>query len=205
MGKLIFVAVLAAGIYWLWPRPVRYPAVYIKEDPVQVDVKQGKTWDLKDHHLTELATYHVKALVLGAERYRNDRFGEISPVDFALGWGPMSDYRALNEMTITQSGRWYGYQYSPQQNPPPPDQISSHSANTHMIPIDAAIEKKLLSVRAGDVIEADGYLVEVKGKDGFSSRSSLTRTDTDGGACEVMLVENIEIIKLPPAPAIAHK
>ena len=35
------------------------------------------------------------ARVLGTERYRFDRASELSLVDLALGWGPMSDTRAL--------------------------------------------------------------------------------------------------------------
>jgi hypothetical protein len=38
-----------------------------------------------------------------------------------------------------------------------------------------------------------GYLVEVRGRDGFRWRSSLTREDTGNGACELVWVEKLDV------------
>ena len=43
-----------------------------------------------------------------------------------------------------------------------------------------------------DVITLEGALVNVTGKDGFEMRSSTTRADKGGGACEVMWVDHAE-------------
>lgn len=206
MKKWAVLTFVLGFVYWSWPRPVRYPQIFISEIPRQEEVKKPLAWDIEDHHIKALATYHIKALVLGAERYRNDRFAKISPLDLALGWGPMSDFRALKEMRIWQSGRWYNYEWNDKQNPLATEKIIENSANTHVIPIDSTIRKKLLSIRAGDVIEADGYLVQVNGKEeGAQWRSSVSRTDTDGGACEIMLVEQLKIERLPPAKDVTKK
>lgn len=61
----------------------------------------------------------------------------------------------------------------------------------HMIPANDEIERQLKSIRAGNMVHLKGFLVEVTGKDGFRWKSSLTRTDTGGGACELVLVESL--------------
>jgi hypothetical protein len=61
----------------------------------------------------------------------------------------------------------------------------------HLIPATGAVEKKIRSLRAGQVVSLKGYLVEVKNDDGFTWRSSLTREDTGAGACELIWVEEL--------------
>jgi hypothetical protein len=43
-------------------------------------------------------------------------------------------------------------------------------------------------------VRLSGYLVEVLGDDGWRWVSSLTREDTGTGACEVIWVEQIELL-----------
>lgn len=69
--------------------------------------------------------------------------------------------------------------------------IETHTANMHMIPANDEIARQLKSIRAGNMVHLKGFLVEVTGKDGFRWKSSLTRTDTGGGACELILVESL--------------
>jgi hypothetical protein len=71
--------------------------------------------------------------------------------------------------------------------------IETHSANMHMIPADAEIERQLKSIRAGNMVHLKGFLVEVTTKDGWRWKSSLTRDDTGGGACELILVESLYV------------
>lgn len=61
----------------------------------------------------------------------------------------------------------------------------------HMIPANDAIEHQLKLIRAGNMVHLKGFLVEVTGKDGFRWKSSLSRTDTGGGACELVRVESL--------------
>jgi hypothetical protein len=41
-------------------------------------------------------------------------------------------------------------------------------------------------------VTASGYLVDIRGADGFTWSTSLSRTDTGDGACEVFWVERLE-------------
>ena len=61
----------------------------------------------------------------------------------------------------------------------------------HMIPADGNVERTLESVRPGQVVNFNGYLVEAKSSDGWHWRSSLSRNDTGNGACELVYVKSI--------------
>lgn len=58
----------------------------------------------------------------------------------------------------------------------------------HMIPADAAVADALDAIRKGDNVRIDGWLIEANASDGWRWRSSTTREDTGGGACEVVYV-----------------
>jgi hypothetical protein len=49
----------------------------------------------------------------------------------------------------------------------------------------------LHEVEPGQRVRIDGWLVQVDAKDGWHWRSSTTREDTGGGACEVVYVCSI--------------
>jgi hypothetical protein len=61
----------------------------------------------------------------------------------------------------------------------------------HLIPADDRIERLLKSIHSSDIVNMAGYLVEAVRVGQSPWRSSLTRTDTGSGACELMWVEEI--------------
>jgi hypothetical protein len=136
----------------------------------------------------------ARARVLHRKVYRYDRQAALAPVDLALGWGPMSDQSVLDRLSISQSMRFYWYQY---QLPPPiaPDQIVSHSTNVHLIPATEQIASLCKSLRTGSLVHLGGELVEATGPGIGTWRSSLSRTDTGNGACELMWVKEVTVLE----------
>jgi len=154
------------------------------------------TWQKNGYTITSLARYHIEALVISTERYWIDGGASLSPIDFAVGWGPMSDESILNQFSFSQGHRWFWYRHYGSKPPPlPQDVLNSHCANMHLVPADPHVEKQLKSVGVKDVVDMSGYLVEITGPGQFKWKSSLTRTDTGAGACELMWVQ--EVIKRP--------
>ena len=191
------VLVAAGGVWWWSGRPLGQPPGRLApEDPVQTPPEGTAAWTFHDHLLTPLAAFEIRARVLGAERYRFDRAAELSPVDLALGWGPMSDSEVLESFTIEQRDRWYFWRAA--HMPIPEAEVISHSANMHMIPSDTGIARRLKAVRAGQVVHLKGRLVRVDGKDGWHWVSSTSRTDTGDGSCEVIWVESVQVTDRPP-------
>lgn len=192
MKKWIVLLLLgAAGWWWFHEPSAKWRGMPAARDPVQTTAGLPAPFAYGDHTITPLARYEIKAVVLSRKRYRYDAGAKLAPVDLALGWGPMSTAAVINDLDISQSGRWYEYSWSGEE-PLPPDQITTHSANTHCLPSSAELRQQLLAVKRHDVVTLEGFLVEVAGPDGYRWRSSLSRTDTGGGACEVMWITRIE-------------
>jgi len=61
----------------------------------------------------------------------------------------------------------------------------------HMIPANDGIERQLKSLRLVNLVRIKGFLVEVSNKEGLHWKSSLTRSDTGAGACELLWVESL--------------
>jgi len=195
MRRWIFIIVIALGAwqYWSTREVSREPGVLADGAPMQSEEAGGPTPLVKaGYRIIPLQAFALEARVLGAEHYRFDRGSEIAPVDLVLGWGPMSDSRVLASIDISQSNRFYFWRA--QAFPIPRREIEIHSANMHMIPANGDIEHALKQVRTGHVVRLSGYLVEVDADDGWHWRSSLSREDTGNGACELVWVEDLQVI-----------
>lgn len=197
--RWLFLAVLVGLALFLWEqdREIAQPDGRLAPGmPRQRALAEGdlRFVRLGDWRVVPLAHYEIEARVLGRKRYYWDAVSGLAPVDFALGWGPMSENEVLAPIEIAQRGRWY---YSRSEGPMP---SSIYSANTHMIPLDAAVRRVALSVRRGHVIRAEGYLVECFKPDREPWRSSLTRKDKGDGSCEIFLVRHLEIVSVAPRP-----
>lgn len=192
----VLAIALASFSYWYLHRPISYPpGALISDQPSQITLPvdtpplaHGK------FQLKPLAVFSIDGRVLHRKVYRYDKHAALAPIDLALGWGPMSDQEVLDRMKITQSMRFYWYRY-PNQPPIPKEQIVSHSTNVHIIPATDAIASQCKSLRTGSLVHLSGDLVAVTGPGIGLWRSSLTRTDTGNGACEIMLVKELSILK----------
>jgi hypothetical protein len=140
-----------------------------------------------EYVIEPLADYEITARILSRERYRFDRTAGLSPLDFALGWGRMSDSGVIGGLSITQGRRHFSWVAS--ELPLPLGELISHTANVHLIPADDGVRDDLFRMRKGQVVTLVGRLVRVTAPDGFLWTSSLTRTDSGSGACEVIWVE----------------
>jgi hypothetical protein len=143
------------------------------------------------HRFEARAEFSATARVILKERYRFDTMASFSKVDLALGWGPLSDTGMLDRFSFSQSDRYYFWRAA--TLPLPRETIVAHSANMHMIAAHTDIERTLLDLRPGQVVSFSGYLVDVRRPDGWVARTSLSRTDSGAGACEIVWVEAIEV------------
>ena len=197
MKKIIFLIILfGVGIYYHHTsKPVIQAAgVLAPNVPVQTPVENIPPFVRNAYQITPIANFALKARVLGAKRYFFGRNADLSPVDLALGWGPMSDSAVLERIDISQSNRFYHWYV--REFPIPRHDIERNSANMHMIPANETIAKRLAQVREGQIIALKGYLINIRAEDGWHWYSSTTRNDTGFGACEVIWVESFDILDL---------
>jgi len=188
--KLLLVCMAVWGIAHFWPwRPLIHPpGVLTKEDPVQRDCPPHSLGEFKGYGLTAVASYALRARVLHTKHYWVDG-NDLVPYDVALGWGRMSDQAVLDHLSISQSNRFYFYEW--REAPPIPEaEIITHSSNNHVIAANSDVAHVVSSLRAGQIVSMKGWLVNVSGPNGFQWSTSTRRDDTGNGACEVFYVES---------------
>lgn len=196
--KKLLLTLLFIAVGWKFltpPGEINYgPGVLVPELPQQEEVNNPNSFKFNDYQITPLANFDIQAKVLSQKSYTFGREADLSPVDFALGWGRMSDEAILENIEISQSGRWY--RWRTQSLPIPRREIETHSANMHIIPADEEVEYQIEQTRTGEIVTLSGYLVKIEADDGWHWQSSLTRDDVGNHACEVFWVENFQINRL---------
>jgi hypothetical protein len=184
-----------------WSKPEEVaPGILVYGEPLQADVTK-ESWQEKNYTLTPLANYEITARILSKKSYSSERAAELSPVDLALGWQEMSDSSVLDNLTISQKDRWYYVSW--RNSLLGRDDIIRHSANTHILPASPEVAELVNTANKNEVVRLQGYLVEVTSKDGFLWRSSVSRTDTGDGSCEVFWVESVEVMSTETLQASA--
>jgi hypothetical protein len=192
--KVIAAVLLLFGAYQCWDsREVSQPpGILAPRQPLQQEIANPEPFDFKGYRITPLASFEIEARVLSRERYRLGREADLSPIDLALGWGPMSAQEVIDQLEISQSNRYF--RWHTDRLPLPAPTIARHSANMHIIPAADPIENELMKIRKGHIVRLGGYLIQANAPDGWRWRSSLTRSDTGGGACEIILVNRIAVL-----------
>jgi hypothetical protein len=168
------------------------PTVSIDRPPLQRDFDaQRPAFSVNRFDLTPVAEFELEARVLGRRDYRFGAEAALSPIDLALGWGPMAQDHVLEDIRIRQRNRFY--YWSTREFPIPRNEIVANSSNMHLIPASDVVMRELKRARRDSVVRLRGYLVNVDRDDGWRWRTSLRRDDSGAGACEIVLVTLAEV------------
>lgn len=194
--KWIILLLLVGGGICVFRNPgKRYPAgVLIPSTPQMEKISQMPPWSYqskaKKYTLTARKSYAAEARVLSVNREYGDSM--IGPLDIVIGWGPMSDQKVLDQIKIWQDNTRHWY-CSPRGSdwPIPRQEVALHAVNTHIIPASPEIENQLKEIRKGDLIDIQGYLVDVSGEGGFSWRTSVDPMGFGEHSCKIIWVERI--------------
>ena len=160
----------------------------VQEEPAREPFTE--TRGRRTFRITPRAAYDVAARVGATERYRWGASGALIPWDFVLTWGAATQEPAWSRISYLQTGRFYAWRFDDSLDV---SYVSSHTANTHLIPASGRVASALKHVRRGDVVRLEGDLVDVAGPDGFVWKTSLSRADTGPGACETLYVRAVTI------------
>ncbi len=196
-GVLFGVLVLAGAwqAWSQWQLRAVHPedGVLVPAEPLQTNADDASAIRYGRWTLTPRARYDITGRVLSREEYHFDAMASLVPEDVALGWGAMSDNRVLKAFDISQSARFLTWQ--PRGVPPISYRdVNAHSSNNHVIPADPSVRSQLAHLRVGQVVRLTGFLVDGVRDDGARVRTSLSRTDTGAGACEVMFVQSVDVL-----------
>jgi hypothetical protein len=193
-GLLFAALALIAAWQFVAGRPLSWrPGVLVADDPHQVDLDRADAFDFDGVRLTPRAEFNAEVRVLSRERYWLGQLADVAPLDIAVGWGPMSDTAVISQLDISQNGRFYFWHYDGEEPPIPVDAIISHSANWHLVPANRSVRRTLLNLRVGSVVRLEGKLIDIETPEHATIKTSLTRSDSGAGACEVIYVESVSV------------
>jgi hypothetical protein len=177
----------------------------LAQSPVQTPLEDTSfqfNYRNHDYEVKTFAEYELWGVIVShnnisgvGDIYHNS--DSLDTKDICVLWGgnvAQDDYLRVS----FSSGAWTCYyQY--------PEGVSfntSEISNNHLITDSPKIRKQIEGLRIGDQVRMRGRLVGYRDIQwtNFWRNSSLVRTDTGNGACEVVFVEEIDVLKPGNAP-----
>ncbi len=190
-----------------------HPDLY--QEPIQTEAinKTPILFERDGYHyeITPLYEYELNAFIVSRRDYRRfslKRTDNLYPLDLCLLWGGnvknklyQSKKLSFQQDSRQSSWRWYGdLGFN-----------NSQAANVHLVVENDSMQNRLDKLQVGDQIKITGQLVNVKaeslGDPGSYEPSevqlntSTTRSDAGPGACEIINVKSVEVLKKANLPA----
>ena len=192
---LLLIVALAGMLSHRWtPSALHVPdgVIVATNAPLQTELTRAASWQLPGYSIKALANFEARARLLSVAWYRMGRESELSPVDLAISWGQMSDSRNINALSWSHSSRFLSYRYD---NAPPIAQsdLNMQVANLHVVPANPQVLKSIEDLPAGAAVFIKGVLIRADAPDGWYWQSSLSRTDTGAGACELIWLTEVRV------------
>lgn len=129
----------------------------------------------------------------GWDDYEHARWNDyLNTKDICVIWGANLSNSHLADLKFSH-GQWTCYVQTKSGEAWQEFQINKLS-NNHLLPASAQIEKIIRRAHVGDEIHIQGQLVNYSVNNGPPRNSSITRDDTENGACEIIYVDDFEII-----------
>ena len=203
IALIIIIIALLCVVFHLSNKPVSIENDYTSLDtsgyPIQFSDISEESITFASNNLnlefSPIAKYTITAKVVSKKKYSKGWDAKISPYDLALAWGNLAELHNKKYIKYNQILRFYFYEYSA-ECPFDKIYISAHSSNNHIIPANKNIYKAIKIIKKNYLIKLEGFLINIKGKykGGIVSwNSSLTRTDTGDGACELLYVKEVRV------------
>lgn len=191
-------------------KSVKSPSPELFSEPIRSELEDSSPIEFSregfEFTLTPLYEYEMSALVVNRLDYRwfsLTRASEAFPMDLCVTWGQNVKNGSYRHRSVNfrQDFRFCFGNWSNEAK-----FRWAEVSNNHLIIKDENILRKAMTISEGDQIRLKGKLVNVKAenKDGNLGKyeaqisnwnSSVELGDSGAGACEVVLVEELEIIK----------
>ncbi|MEA2016639.1 MAG: hypothetical protein U9O59_08095 [Actinomycetota bacterium] len=161
--------------------------------------KDGYLWQLKP-----LYDYEISGLVIGRMNYQIfsiNKYTSLFPIDLCLIWGNNVANKVYQDKRVKfkQDSRWCWVRW----NGDAAFNLNEFS-NNHLFTREKDLSDEAKKINRGDQITIKGKLVNIIAaplEDGISGQNTITwksstiREDDGKGACEIIYVEDIEVLK----------
>lgn len=205
---LAFLSLLTMALTLIFkpslPNSDQLSAAVKNNEPRQTDTAEAPfTLKFKDfnYYLTPRAAYNFSGLVVSQHDsnswfdiyHKND---SVNTKDVCVVWGDNIKTGAYRKVSYKSGEFTCFYRWTRQFESP---FKTDYLANNHLIPANAALAKQIKKINISDEVRLEGFLVDykiinVEGRDIGSRSTSLTRTDSGNGACEVFYVTKVNVI-----------
>ncbi len=209
LPKILFLIALCTYILTLFLKPdlPQQKDIHnsiLTREPSQEEIKADtilKKFDDLTYELTPLYTYEIQGLVVSEHDTKSliDVSHKEDPwntKDLCLVWGENIKNGAYRKVAYESGDFTCFFKWSKPIDPP---FSFNHIANNHVIPANKQVEETIKKIKIGDQIKLKGklvnYKVQTKDQQVFTRSTSTVRTDTGNGACEILYVESIEILR----------
>lgn len=194
LKHMLFLVLIVGGVYYYWTnRPVTHgPGVVAPKAPVQENAFDVDKLNYKDIDIIPKAKFKLEARILSIEHYYFDNYSNLTPTDIVFGWGPMSNEKNLESLLVRQSNRSFYWEMT--EPPIKKQEMWKHAANMHLIGATQKIRDKISSLRRGQIVKIDGYLVNAKSPDGWTLETSLSREDIGNKSSELVWIKSLSIL-----------
>jgi hypothetical protein len=172
--------------------------ISITDDPIQTAAKDVTLAPMQlgkgRFFFTPKAAYNISGMLVGRKHYFRGFMDRLSPWDYSLVWGTMP--AMLPYIKFSNTSRFCFYKYK-DASKVDRKYLDTHMSNNHLIPSTQNIRRAFKTVRKGNLVQIEGYLVNVmanlQGKGTTNWKTSTKRTDTGNGACEIIYVTRLRI------------
>ncbi len=178
------------------------PTIDVKADPVQESLPAREKIRVKLKagfvDLVPVARYRIAAVVASKRKYTEGWGAAVMPFDLALVWGRLTDPDIAKRLQIKHDNtRLAWFRIKGDDAPVSFEYAMSHGSNNHLIPATGNLFRAIdRDVGVKDRVEIEGYLVNGEGLvegQAIRLKTSLTREDSDRGACEILYVTSLRI------------
>ncbi|MDX1592386.1 MAG: hypothetical protein R3283_10505 [Balneolaceae bacterium] len=174
-------------------RPVKHgPGITAPDSPsvVQVFRRDG----IQIQHYTLKPTYKIEATsrVIAQRTYWFDDKNQLSPFDFVLGWGDMSDERILSQVQTPINERDFKVEVI--RPPLTFNEIRDQILYMHAIPANEEVKSKLAKVREGHIVSLSGYIVDINDRADLFWKSSFSKQNSRLDHNQIVYVEEINVL-----------
>lgn len=192
-------------------KTVNQPNEETFREPIQEPVSNQEIINFEKagftYNITPLYNYDIAGLVVSKFKYDQwfslSRTDKLFTTDLCIIWGDNVKNKAYQNKTLSvrQDFRFCIFDYT--QNPP---LFGNQLSNNHIMVNSPEMKKKISAISVGDQVRLKGYLVNVQAKainqvegveesDQMKWSTSITRKDGGAGACEIIYIQDAEILK----------
>jgi hypothetical protein len=208
--KAVMIGSLVLAALAFWRKDALPPAAGLRpelnDEPKQVELKKApfetSVGGVK-YGIEPRFTYDLNGLVVSMHHsdawwdYAHREWGDhVNVVDLCVVWG--ENVRRDAYRAISFSNTQWECHYSTGSSEAWRAFDEAAVSNNHMVTDSPAVARSLKNVHVGDQVHFRGYLADYtiykNGAPAGKRVTSTTRTDTGPGACEVVYVEDFEIL-----------